>query len=76
MTFDTEYFNGIAAFFNKKDNVTYNVSDLTNDNDKFVFHVKYYIDHRQADMCEVVFSEDYSQVRVIEYFETLINARR
>lgn len=56
MTFDPEYFNRIYAFINEADNRQFEISDLTEEPDKFVFHLKYYIETRQADDLCVVFN--------------------
>jgi len=61
MTFDKDYFNQIYDFLNKPENLdrTFYLANLTADYDKFVFHVKYYIESVKSgpiiDLIEIVF---------------------
>lgn len=67
--FDIEYFNKLSDFLNSKDNIIYEVEDLTNEHEKFIFHIKYYIDNRSSDLIHVEFNSDYSKLKVYEFFE-------
>lgn len=84
MTFDSDYFNSIAAFFNSDDQLKYrnviskiegqniicNINENITDNpEKFEFHIKYYIAHRRGDMVYVEFSQDYRRIKVFKFFK-------
>jgi predicted nucleotidyltransferase len=68
MEIDQAYSDMLRDFFNSKDDITYNVIDLTDDPEKFIFHVKHIVDTRTLDDLDIVFNEDYTKVRVIEFF--------
>jgi hypothetical protein len=70
MQFEPEYYNKLSDFFNTKDGITYNLEDLTDDPERFIFHVKNYIDNTVGDMVHVEFSNDYKKIRVLEFFES------
>lgn len=77
--FDSNYFNAISKFLNEKDGIIYNIEDLTDDYDKFIFHIKYYIDTRRGDdlvielnnqtVTEIMYNAPYVQLKVYEFFE-------
>lgn len=70
MIFDKEYFNQIYDFLNKDENLdrTFYLANLTADYDKFVFHVKYYIDSvKSGPIIEFNSGEEpYKQIRVLD----------
>lgn len=49
MELDLPYLNKLNTFIQASDNKIYNVAELTDDSDKLIFHLKYYIDHRSGD---------------------------
>lgn len=75
--FDTVYFNRLCAFINNRDNITYKISDLTDDPEKMIDYLKYYIDHRTSDMIEILFldpepGQQYTHFRVYEFFDWIL----
>lgn len=82
MEFDSEYFNKLSAHINKKDNVVYNIMDMTNDYEKLVYHLKYYIDYiprndgyLEIELNSLKFGETrHTSFRVLEFFEKIIKS--
>jgi hypothetical protein len=84
--FDAEYYNRIYKFLNQQDDVRYKISDLTDDPEKFIFHIKYYIDNRGKEDLEVEFNSlseteimhgaTYSEIRILEFFEGKVKDRQ
>lgn len=80
MQLDPEYFKKIYDMINGpvewfQPDVWYNINDYTDEPEKLVFHLKYYIDTRnwKQDL-DVELSEDLtSQFRVIELFQGIVN---
>ena len=83
MEIDLEYYKGIHDWLQKQDNVILNIDELTDNYEKFIFHIKHYIDNRTPDDIEIElnsFSESevmhgcttHTQIRVLEFFESKI----
>lgn len=78
--FDFPYYNKLHSFINKSDNVVYTISDLTDTPDKFIYHLKYYIDTRTEDDAEIelnvvsesekMYGATHSQFRILEFFDS------
>jgi hypothetical protein len=84
MTFDKEYYDKLVAMINGgewfKDEQWYTVDNYTETPDKFLSHLKFYIDNRIAPTeLDVVLSHDYetagkfTKFKVIEFFQGIIN---
>jgi hypothetical protein len=71
--FDTEYFNRLAKWINSKDNIVYNIADYTENPEKFIFHVKYYIDNITDDMAHVEFNDEFTKIHVLCFIQSKIN---
>jgi hypothetical protein len=78
--FDSQYFNELNGFLNSEDDIVYLISDLTDDYEKFVWYIKYYISHKQKDDLEVLFIpsseteimygyKEYLALHILEFFE-------
>jgi len=84
--FDAEYYRRLHAFLNQQDDVRYKISDLSDDPEKFIFHVKYYIDTRTGDdlhvefnsltETEIMYGATYSEIRVLEFFSGIISQQQ
>lgn len=83
MELDIEYYKGIYDFLQTQDNIVFEIEELTEDYDKFIFHLKHYIDTRTPDDIEIElnsFSESeimygcttHTHFRVLEFFESKI----
>lgn len=70
MELDQEYYNAIVSFIQAKDNTKYVVSDLTDQPDKFIFHVEHYIKNRGEGLI-VKLSSDKRFLTVLEFFESI-----
>lgn len=80
--FDPEYFNKIFAFLQQRENYYYSIAALTNEPEKLINHIKYYIDHRSAEDIDVVFNSlteteimygaTYTEFKTLEFFEGII----
>ncbi len=72
MDFDAQYFNDMYAYFNSnnlKEDEWYFVSDYTDEPEKFLYHAKYYIDHKiEPEHYELEFSDDFKKFRILEFF--------
>lgn len=65
---DAEYLNRIIAYFilvaEKNPHCFIPLTKLTKDNEKYIRHVKYYIDIRTREFPDVHFTDDYSQIYI------------
>lgn len=63
---DFSYLNDIIMFFHDNYNRKFRVIDLTKYPDKFITHVKHYIDnrHRIIDYVDVSFNSDYTKIKI------------
>lgn len=68
ISFDTEYFNKLSKWLNSKDNIIYDINEMSADPEKFIFHVKYYIDNRTGDMVHVEFNDEFTKIHVLCFF--------
>jgi biotin carboxylase len=78
MEFDQVYYDNIVNWIQKQCEGTYQLSDLISDmstKNKFVFHVKKYIENRGFDQLEVTFNTAYSAIRINEYFASIISSQ-
>ncbi len=85
MLVNQEYLTGICEFFNSKDGIIYDIEDLTNDYEKFIFHVKHYIDTATNDQImvelnsqtetEIMYGAPFVQLKVYEFFEGIIRKK-
>lgn len=80
MIFDAEYYNGLHSWIQTQDGKTFSIDELTEDYDKFVFHIKYYIDNRTKEDLALELNSisetesmygltKHTQIRVLEFFE-------
>jgi hypothetical protein len=67
--FDVDYFNKLAKWLNSKDNIVYDINEMSADPEKFIFHVKYYIDNRTGDLVHVEFNDEFTKIHVLCFFE-------
>lgn len=80
--FDPVYFNNIFAFLQQRDNYYYSIAELSDDPEKFIYHIKYYIDHRSAEdidvefnsltETEIMYGANYTGFRTLEFFQGII----
>lgn len=63
--YDFDYYHKLADFLQSKKGTTFTISDLTDDNDKFINHVKRMIETKYVN---VSFNNDYSKIKVIHDF--------
>ncbi len=77
MELDLPYLNKLNTFIQASENKIYTISDLTDDPEKFIFHLKYYIDHRNGDdlhlefnsptETEQMYNAPYGQFKITDY---------
>lgn len=75
--FDTKYFNKLAAFINSRDNVTISIESMTNEPEKFIWYLKYYIEYRTPEMIEILLIEpqpgqEYTHFKIYEFFDWVL----
>lgn len=80
--FDPDYFNKISAFIQQRENYYYSIAALTNEPEKLINHIKYYIDHRSEDdidvefnsltETEIMYGATYTEFRTLEFFDGII----
>lgn len=80
--FIPSYFDRLYQFIQERDNVRYIIEDLTDDPEKYLFHLKYYIDNKleldnevelnSLSESEIMYGATYSEFRVLEFFECRI----
>jgi hypothetical protein len=79
MIIDQEYFHQLKNWIQLQDGKTFNIDEMTEDYEKFVFHLKFYINNRTPDDAvlefnsltetEEMYGVKYTQFRVLEFFE-------
>lgn len=74
--FDKAYYDQLYEFFNINNDVTYNVSDLATDTEKFIAYTRLYIHLRALNEAEVLISFDEKQIRITEFFQNVLNAQK
>lgn len=75
MQFEKEYFDKLYEFFNCNNDVTYLVSDLADNTEKFIAYTRLYIHNRNLDEAEVSISFDEKQIRITEFFQNVLNSQ-
>jgi hypothetical protein len=76
---DTEYYNRIHKFINQDDDKVYEIAPLTNDYEKFIYHIRYYIDNSNDDDFVVVPMGDgprFTHIKVLEFFDGKIYSQK
>ncbi len=86
MIIDQEYYKQLHGWIQQQDGKTFNIDDLTEDYEKFTFHLKFYINNRTAEDQEVEFNSlteteemygaNYAQFRVLEFFEGKVKSNQ
>lgn len=75
MDFDKEYYDNIVAWIQQQTEGVYPLSELIEDmstKNKFILHVKTYIECRGIDQLEVTFNTAFSSIRINEYFASIV----
>ncbi len=78
MDFDKEYYDRLYSFFQSNDDVVFDIENELledkRDKNKFIFHVKLYIENRQPHETEVTFNAVYTKLRLTEFFDNVIRS--
>jgi hypothetical protein len=76
---DTEYYNRIHKFINQAEDKVYEIAPLTNDYEKFIYHIRHYIDHCNDDDFVVTLmgiGPRFTHIRVLEFFDGKIYSQK
>ncbi len=83
MEFDKEYYQGLYQWIQLQDGKTFDINDLTEDYDKFVFHLKFYIETRTPDDAvlefdsisesEMMYGIKWTKIKILEFFDGKIS---
>lgn len=66
--FDAAYFNSIHLFINEQDDRVFLISELTEDREKFIFHLKYYMDNRGSEDLYIILDDNDTKLVILEFF--------
>lgn len=76
MQFDPEYYNTIFSWIQKNEDSVHVVAELAEIPERFVFHLKHYIDTRQEMDLVIDFNDDYSKFRIYEFMDGILSEHR
>lgn len=75
MQFEKDYYDKLYSFIQGSDNIVYNVSDLADNQEKFIDYIRLYQHVRKPDEADVQISSDAKQIYVVEFFQNKLNAQ-